>query len=631
MVPSFLVSFPDEHQHYQLIEGLESTYETVPCTILTMYGEEKGYRIHADRDVALKIEMQTRYQARLYNVDVRTEQRFCATSGVVVGGWKGERRVGAELEVPLEAMEITCTGDPYRTEEPGKVLLRWHGKTSRCDGPVRQVLDEMMDSIGYMDPDIILFPGYDAWSDLFCRLTKMWNIPNTLSRTGHFSSLQSRSYFSYGRMEHRTGARIPEGRTIIDTRQSFMYRHGDLRGIFLASRLTGLSPNLTSRLTPGTLVSGYEVYEALLRGIAVPFRKSDAEAYRSLPDMRLLYRGGYMLKPVPGIYADVTQIDFTSFYPSIIVRYNLSPETLADPEREGFLPAVLRPLLDLRQETKQRKKQDPRYSGMDGILKWMLVTCFGYTGYKNARFGRIEVHEQITRNATDILKNCIATVEENKGKVIHAIIDCLFVTGMDDTQVQTVLETITGFHTESEHYDWVAILPQADGSGSYGSYYGRLTSGEIKMRGIAARRTDMPPYVRRMQQEMLDCLATVPGIDDISCAKPGIDSLYRQYFDGILDADLSDLVITRRIGRERYAKRCIAQAVLDRYREDGITIRPGMNASYLVRDEKHHEIDPSWDLTSIDAAYYRRLIDRAYGEVTYALDESKRYTLSLHP
>jgi DNA polymerase, archaea type len=26
----------------------------------------------------------------------------------------------------------------------------------------------------------------------------------------------------------------------------------------------------------------------------------------------------------------------------------------------------------------------------------MLVTCFGYTGYRNAKFRRIQVHERIT-------------------------------------------------------------------------------------------------------------------------------------------------------------------------------------------------------------------------------------------
>ena len=37
----------------------------------------------------------------------------------------------------------------------------------------------------------------------------------------------------------------------------------------------GSPPTLSSRFTPGTLISSYEVYEAVKQGIVVPFRKSD--------------------------------------------------------------------------------------------------------------------------------------------------------------------------------------------------------------------------------------------------------------------------------------------------------------------------------------------------------------------
>jgi len=134
---------------------------------------------------------------------------------------------------------------------------------------------------------------------------------------------------------------IPEGRILIDTAKSFIFSEGGLKGTLLASRLTGLSPNLTSRFTPGTLISSYEVYEALRRGIAVPFRKRDAEAVRNICDLRASDKGGMIFQPEPGIYERIHQIDFTSLYPSIIVKYNLSPETVEHPEKWAF-PVDLR-------------------------------------------------------------------------------------------------------------------------------------------------------------------------------------------------------------------------------------------------------------------------------------------------
>jgi DNA polymerase, archaea type len=88
----------------------------------------------------------------------------------------------------------------------------------------------------------------------------------------------SKSYWSYGKVNHKDGAIIPEGRILIDTAKSFVYAESGLKGVLMASRLSGLSPNLTSSSTPGTLISSYEVFEALRRGVAVPFRKRDARA-----------------------------------------------------------------------------------------------------------------------------------------------------------------------------------------------------------------------------------------------------------------------------------------------------------------------------------------------------------------
>jgi len=64
----------------------------------------------------------------------------------------------------------------------------------------------------------------------------------------------------------------------------------------------------------------------------------------------------------------------------------------------GLIPKVLEPIIWRRGEYKKRMKDD-RYRGYHDTykdksraLKWLLVTCFGYTGYRNAKFGKIECH-----------------------------------------------------------------------------------------------------------------------------------------------------------------------------------------------------------------------------------------------
>ncbi|MGH7743442.1 MAG: hypothetical protein ACREQ5_01280 [Candidatus Dormibacteria bacterium] len=51
-----------------------------------------------------------------------------------------------------------------------------------------------------------------------------------------------------------------------------------------------------------------------------------------------------------------------------------------------------------------------RYKLQRESLKWLLVCCFGYAGYKNARFGKIEAHEAINAVARDYQKASLTAI-----------------------------------------------------------------------------------------------------------------------------------------------------------------------------------------------------------------------------
>ncbi|MGB1462657.1 MAG: hypothetical protein ACPG8Q_03900, partial [Candidatus Poseidoniaceae archaeon] len=60
--------------------------------------------------------------------------------------------------------------------------------------------------------------------------------------------------------------------------------------------------------------------------------------------------------------------------------------------------------------------------------KWLLVTCFGYTGYRNARFGRIEAHEAICAWAREVMLEGIEAARADGWDVVHGIVDSLWIT-----------------------------------------------------------------------------------------------------------------------------------------------------------------------------------------------------------
>ena len=234
----------------------------------------------------------------------------------------------------------------------------------------------------------------------------------------------------------------------------------------------------------------------------------------------------------------------------------------------GFLPTVLKPLLELRIMTKQLKKADPRFAGTDAILKWMLVTCFGYTGYKNAKFGRIEVHEGITGRSREILLQTKDIAEIMGFRVLHGIVDCLWVQGSPIEELKNRVERQTGLLLEVDHFDWIVFLPLADGFGAYNRYYGRQPDGSIKVRGIAARRHDTPEYVREMQRRMLAVMAQAKTIAELETAREEVADIFRETINGLPAADPQQMVISRRISRPPMPT---GASKAQRYKHTGIT------------------------------------------------------------
>ena len=631
--PSFYMHLKDPPSHRELIDALESRFKTEECSFRTIFGALQGLRIYANRKVAEKIEIQTRYEVELYNVDIRQDQRFMAEHDIFPCGYRDESRFSADFDIPLTGLEITVDGDPSTPREISCVRCvqildgrnesnetnRRNDRTRILNGSERTIISDFQELIKSHDPDLILLPYADIWIPLIVHKARRYGLELAISRTGWFNQMASRSYWSYGRAVHKDGAMIPEGRLLIDTARSFVYSQSGLKGVLMASRLSGLSPNLTSRFTPGTLISSYEVFEALRRGVAVPFRKRDTEGVRNISELRACDKGGMIFQPEPGVYEKVHQIDFTSLYPSIIVKYNLSPETIGHPEQAGFLSTVISSLLNLRIQTKRLKKTDPDYAGIDSILKWMLVTCFGYTGYRNAKFGQIQVHERITAISRELLMQIKELAEDMNFEVLHGIVDCLWVIGEPISDFKQAVEKSTGILTEVDSYNWIAFLPMADGSGAYNRYFGRLDTGKMKIRGVMARKGDTPDYVRQMQMELFEVLAQARSQDEILIVRSKACEVREKYMQGLDDVDISALAIHRRLGRISYSRRCAEASALKAYQKRGVQLAPGMEIGYVVGDSASWDVDTEMDASRFDSGYYRKLLEKAWEEVAYVM------------
>jgi DNA polymerase-2 len=101
-------------------------------------------------------------------------------------------------------------------------------------------------------------------------------------------------------------------------------------------------------------------------------------------------------------------------------------------------------------------------------------------------------------------------------------------------------------------YDWIAFLPSRvdERLAVPNRYFGRFQSGEIKMRGIAARRRDTPLFVKEAQTDLIAALPADP--DRLAEALPGIVEALRDRLAELRAraAPLEKLITAQRLSRE---------------------------------------------------------------------------------
>ena len=527
----------------------------------------------------------------------------------------------------------------------------------------KEFLEEFQDSINRLSPDVIVTKGGDALHfAALDKLAKRVGFDLNLSRSE--SELKPRSMsrvvHSYGQVIRKDAYFPLNGRLHIDLDASFIVREGGILGLFELSRHSRQSPQDISRLSPGSVISAIQMRIAMEDGVLVPWKKNRAEDTKTAWELLATDRGGLYLDSKPGVYSDVIELDFASLFPSIIATRNISPETLncaccqtttdlpttemfvpLNPDEaektfrerargrffsskifpsanasalqvpglkthtcartHGFLGRVVAPIIERRMQLKsQRKRKGDTFDLQQNALKWLLVTCFGYTGYKNARFGRIEAHEAICAWARDILLTTISIAEDDGWNVLHAIVDCIWIENKNlktreekiasAMQLSQRVTDLIGIPLEFEDiYDFIGFLPsRMHNAGSLTKYWAHGQNG-FKLRGIEARQHSTCEWIVAIQKESLEILKDnlngESNYDSITAQQKIIAKLHdkiRYLNSGKIDP--KKLVITRRVTKriEDFSVSTNTQQALIRARRLGQDILPGRKVRFVA-------------------------------------------------
>ena len=105
-------------------------------------------------------------------------------------------------------------------------------------------------------------------------------------------------------------------------------------------------------------------------------------------------------------------------------------------KRIGIIPTSLKIVLEKRAKYKRSKNDSnndsisPKlkaiYEARQNSLKWILVTSFGYLGFNNAKFGRIDAHIAVCAFDRQILLHATRIAERHGFKVLHGIVDSIW-------------------------------------------------------------------------------------------------------------------------------------------------------------------------------------------------------------
>jgi DNA polymerase I len=432
-----------------------------------------------------------------------------------------------------------------------------------------------------------------------------------------------KSYFSYGRILYKAASSRLYGRVHIDEANTFVYSDCGLQGLFEVSRTCRIPLHDAARGSIGKCMSSLQFYHAQKKGILVPWRASRPEHFKDAYDLVVADRGGFIFEPRAGLHENVGEVDFNSLYPNIMLKYNLSGETvlcgccstsesrIRVPEldfhvcakRQGIVPKTLEILLRKRAAYKRLKKESDGalkevYDTRQGALKWILVCSFGYQGFRNAKFGRIDSHIAVCAFARKVLLDATRIAERNGFTILHGIVDSLWLqkegtTESDYERLCAEIERETGFKISFEGiYRWVAFLKsRMDGvTPVLNRYYGVFRSGEAKYRGIEARRRDTPLIVTMCQLEIIELLSKAPDLAGARTLMPEALGVFTAYARRIRSGEVprEALLIQKQLSKEarQYTHRIPQAVAAQLLSAAGVELSAGQNLRYLIVNGK---------------------------------------------
>jgi DNA polymerase-2 len=311
--------------------------------------------------------------------------------------------------------------------------------------------------------------------------------------------------------------------------------------------------------------------------------------------------------------------------------------------------------------SKTPKELKTIYDARQNSLKWILVTSFGYLGFNNAKFGRIDAHIAVCAFARKILLQAAKIAERHGFRVLHGIVDSLWIkkNGKENSSnsdnyyddylsLKESIEKETGFVISFEGvYKWIAFTHSKTNSllPVPNCYFGvfdddKEDGSSLKIRGLEARRHDTPILFSKCQNEILKIMAAGNNIREVKTLLiPKVTDTFQKYCQLLKErrVPLEELVFTKRLSKdsnEYYLTRnTMENDALAQLAMEGKHLKAGQILKYVMTDyyTKHYSKRRTMPVELIDknaTTYDVRKYIELLAETCNSVTEPFGYTLT---
>jgi DNA polymerase I len=317
------------------------------------------------------------------------------------------------------------------------------------------------------------------------------------------------------------------------------------------------------------------------------------------------YEGAFVLEPERGLHENVVCLDFASMYPSIMISFNISPDTLSKegcdcyvaPEvghrfvkkPDGFFKQILKMLIERRKEIKGQMKaidySSPQYLMLNikqETLKILTNSFYGYTGWGLARWYCKECAEATTAWGRHFIKTSAKIAESMGFQVLYGDTDSIFVKKegleLDDLkrEVGELLERLSAelpIQIEvDEYYKTIFFVEKK-------RYAGYAENGRIVIRGLEVRRGDWCELAKKVQRDVIDIILKEKNIDKaVNLVKGVIERIKTSKIS--LDDYIIYKSLTRRPSRYESVQAHVKAAM--KAEKKGLQYAVGSKVGYIV-------------------------------------------------